>query len=476
MSNILISWVATVNDFYNGRMPVNSSGPNCSVHHFYWKYDHHILLSSSKAVKEDVKLLQLASYLRKTFSHSIEARAMAINDVIDINEIYGKISYLLLSFRKDDVDIFISPGTPTMQVAWYLAHQRLSLRTRLFQLRKSEHTPDNSTPEQVWVNMEQSKIPTALIIREELKDSKNNNALLITKSLQPVYNMARKVAAADKVTVLIYGETGTGKEGLARYIHAHSPRSKGPFIAVNCASMGDSLLESRLFGHVKGSFSGAETDRDGYFSSAEGGSIFLDEIGDISPYMQQALLRVLQEKEITRVGDTKSNKINLRVIAATNQDLVKLCAEGKFRWDLYYRLTVVDLTLPSFQQMESEEVEEIFEFMMNKKSADFKLPIPKISDVVRKRILGYSFPGNMREVENFVERLFAMVEDEVGLDILPSRFLNGSNVPSLNLDDVISQHVNKVFLMCNRNISKTAKVLGRSTNTVKSKLNQSNKS
>ncbi len=471
MAKILISWIATNNDFTDGRMPINQSGPNCIVHQHYWEYDYHLLLTQAKKVEDDIKALQLASYLKKTYNHQLETVAMEINDVIDVPEICSRINALLIGLKQNEIDIFISPGTPAMQVAWYFAHEKLSLKTKLFQVRPTEHTKTKDKPEQVWITLEQSKIPTALLIREELKDKPIISKFLITKSIQPVYTLAKKVAAADKVTVLILGDTGTGKEGLARYIHDNSPRAKSPFIAVNCAAFGESLLESRLFGYVKGAFTGAGNEAKGFFEEADSGTIFLDEIGDITPYMQQSLLRVLQEKEISRIGEAKVRKVNVRVIAATNKNLSQLCSEGKFRWDLFYRLSVVDLTLPSLVERGIKETEELFDFILNLKSHDFKTTPPKIPTDIRKIIFNYPFPGNIRELENLIERIYATMEDATNENILPKNFLCGEKEHSLKLQDVIVQHVNSVYLMCDKNLVRTAKILDVAPNTVKSKLN-----
>jgi len=471
MAKILISWVATNNDFTDGKLPISTTSPNSAVHKEFWNYDKHLLLSQSKNIADDNKILYLATHLRKTYKHTVEEIAMAIDDIIDVNEISGKVNSLLMGMKEDEIDIFISPGTPAMQVAWYLAHETLLLNIRLFQLRKAEHTKNKIKNEQVWVIRSQSKVPTALLIRQELKSQQTDTKFLITKSVKPVYELAEKIAAADKVTVLILGETGTGKEGLARYIHDKSPRAKAPFIALNCAAVGETLLESRLFGYAKGTHSTALKDKPGIFEDANNGTIFLDEIGDISPYMQQSLLRVLQEKEVSRIGESKTRKVNVRVIAATNRNLTKLCSEGKFRWDLFYRLSVVDLTLPSLKERGVKETEELFNFIIEKKKADFKTSLSKIPNAVRKKIFNYPFPGNIRELENFIERLYATVEGDVTEHVIPKSFSILAKEHSLKLEDVITEHVKKVYEMCDGNISRTSKVLNIYPNTVKSKLN-----
>jgi two-component system, NtrC family, response regulator HydG len=479
MAKILISWIAVQNDFTNGNMPVNKKGPSSTVHELFWKkdnqeYDYHLLLSDKKSENEDDKLLHLSTHLSRTYKHKIEHYALGIDDVINVSEIYGKVNALLVSLREHELDIFVSPGTPAMQVAWYLAHETLALKTRLFQVRKREDTKTKVDHEWVEIILNRSLIPNTLLFNEERKRKPQDSIpskQLITKSVKPIYDLAKKVAMADSATVLILGETGTGKEGLARYIHDHSPRAKGPFITVNCASIGESLLESRLFGYAKGSHNTAQKDTPGLFEDANHGTIFLDEIGDIAPYMQQSLLRVLQEREVCRVGESKPRKLNIRVITATNQNLPKLCDEGKFRWDLYYRITVVDLTLPSLRERGVKEMEELFDFLLAKNAKDHKRPEILVSDSVRKKIFNHQFPGNIRELENFIERLYAMVENEVTEMDIPKSFGVTPSTQSLKLDDVIAEHVKKVYEMCGRNVTRVAGVLGISNNTVKKNLN-----
>ncbi len=471
MGKILISWIAYENDFIKGKGTVNSDGPSCTVHkYFYLDYEYHLLLTASKSTEEDTKFQYLLNHLRNNYNHRIEEKALDIRDIINVGEICGKINALLYSLNEYEIDIFISPGTPAMQVAWYFAHEKLKLETNLFQIRKAEQTLSKNKPQQVWVDLDQSKIPTALLIREYHKNKKSDEQFKITKSLEPIYKLAEKVAATDKITVLILGDTGTGKEGLAEFIHNNSPRSKGRFIPINCAAIGDSLLESRLFGFAKGAFTGADKDTAGLFENASGGTIFLDEIGDISSYMQQSLLRVLQEKQIYRIGESISRPINVRVIAATNKDLVKLCSESKFRWDLYYRLSVVELTLPSLLERGSKEMEEILNFILQKKSLEYKTTLLKISSVVKKKILAYPFPGNIRELENLIERLYSTIEGEVTEESLPKKITTIERENSLKLADVEKEHIKKVYEMYGKNAAKAAKILDISPGTMNTKL------
>ena len=473
MARILISWIATNNDFLEGKGKPNPDGPTALVHKHFYDYDYHLLLSSKGSRDGDLQFDFLVNYLNRTYHHDVQEQYMNLNDVIDLKEIKAKVEKLLLEHRKDEIEIFISPGTPTMQVAWYFSHFELGLKTRVFQIRPGKFTK-TKLPEKIYVNFERSTVTSSLIIKEELTNKPTDTKLKITKSVEPIYEMAEKVAAADNVTVLILGETGTGKEGLAKFIHESSPRSRGPFKAVNCSAMSDQLLESRLFGYKQGAFTGADKETKGFFQDANGGTIFLDEIGDISPYMQQVLLRVLQEKKITKIGATSEEVVDVRVIAATNKDLVKLCNESKFRWDLFYRLSVVELTLPALRERGRKEIEEIFEFILKRKKVDFNKPEPKFSKELKRKLFTYPFPGNIRELENLIERLYATVEGEVKEKNLPNSFNECIEDHSLKLVDVEKAHIRRVYEMCEKNGQKTCQILGISYNTLKTKLKLTN--
>jgi two-component system response regulator HydG len=469
MARILISWVGTNNDFIDGEGKPNPDGPNALVHKYFYDYEYHLLLSAKMNKDKDTPLQFLVNYLNRTYQHDIREQYMNLNDVIDLKEIKAKVEKLLLGHRKDEIEIFVSPGTPTMQVAWYFTHLELGLKTRLFQTRPGKFTK-TKLPEKVYLDFERSSVTSSLIIKEDLTNKPTKGKFLVTKSVKPVYDMARKVAAADNVSVLILGDTGTGKEGLARFIHENSPRADGPFIAVNCAAMGESLLESRLFGYAKGTHNVAFKDKQGLFEDANGGTIFLDEIGDISGYMQQSLLRVLQEKEVTRIGESKVRKVDVRVIAATNRNIFKMCKENIFRFDLYYRLSVVDLTLPSLRDRGPKEIEEIFEFILKEKKEDFNKPEPKFSKEIRKQLFNYPFPGNVRELENLIERFYATVEGEVTRKNFPKNFHDLESEFSMKLIDVEKQHIQKVYEMCNKNGQEACRILGISFNTLKAKI------
>ncbi len=231
-----------------------------------------------------------------------------------------------------------------------------------------------------------------------------------SKPIQKVF-LSIKAVAASEATTLIQGESGTGKELVAKAIHSRSRRINGPFIAVNCSALSESLLESELFGHVKGAFTGALRDRIGRFEEAEGGTLFLDEIGEISPFIQVKLLRVLQEREIERVGDSKKRKINIRVITATNKDLFSLVNEGFFREDLYYRLKVFPIHMPPLRERKIDIPLLTSHFIATQRKKTGS-KVAGINPKAMRTILDYNWPGNVRELENAIEHAFVLCTNE----------------------------------------------------------------
>src|SRR3990170_1314786 len=247
------------------------------------------------------------------------------------------------------------------------------------------------------------------LIREntELKEQlieryKFDEIVSASHDMEEALNLAGRVAASN-ATVLLRGESGTGKELVAKAIHYHSPRANFPLIKVNCAALPETLLESELFGHEKGAFTGATAKRIGRFEAADKGTLFLDEIGELTPGMQVKLLRVLQEREFERLGGNQTIKVDVRVIAATNRDLEQAMREGKFREDLYYRLNVVSVVIPPLRERK-EDVPELLDHFIKKYSQANRKKISGASAEVRDLLMRYSYPGNVRELENIVER------------------------------------------------------------------------
>jgi two-component system, NtrC family, response regulator HydG len=224
--------------------------------------------------------------------------------------------------------------------------------------------------------------------------------------MRELVDIARRVAQVD-VSVLILGESGVGKERLARFIHDASPRAGGPFVAVNCGALPDALFESELFGHTRGAFTGALQDRAGMFEAANGGTLLLDEVGELPLSLQVKLLRALQEHQIRRVGDTRHRTFDARVVAATNRNLVQDLKEGRFRRDLYYRLNVVELSIPPLRER-LEDLRELADVILARVSARMERPITGYSPDALRHILRYSWPGNVRQLENTIEHACAL--------------------------------------------------------------------
>jgi len=258
--------------------------------------------------------------------------------------------------------------------------------------------------------------------------------------IQELLSLVRTVEASD-TTVLLTGETGTGKELAARLIHQLSRRRGQRFMGVNCRALPESLLESELFGHEQGAFTGAVSQKKGKFELTEGGTLFLDEIGDITPAVQAKLLRVLQEKEFQRVGGSVNLKADVRIITATNRDLDALAEQNKFRRDLYYRLNVILLCLPPLRER-TEDIPELAHHFVRRFAERAGKPIEGLSPEALQLCLSYQWPGNIRELENVVERAVTLASDRlkwIGPDLLPLNLRTSETTPSPDLTDMVYQ-------------------------------------
>lgn len=254
-------------------------------------------------------------------------------------------------------------------------------------------------------------------------EAKNSFSGLIGKSRRMInlYELIEKISSSN-VTVMISGESGTGKELAAKAIHFNSDRLDKPFVAVNCGAIPESLIESELFGHVKGAFTGAVSDRPGLFEQAGGGTLFLDEIGEVPLLLQSKLLRVLQERELRRVGGGETRKIDVRIITATNRDLESQVSEGTFREDLYYRLNVVEMIMPPLRER-PEDISLLADHFYTKHTGIKSLKSSILAPAALDFLWNYQFPGNVRELENIIERGVALGASEITLDLLPQQVL-----------------------------------------------------
>ena len=322
-------------------------------------------------------------------------------------------------------------------------------------------------------------------------------------AMQEVYRLTRQVARSN-ASVLLLGETGTGKELLAKAIHALSHRGSGPFIRVNCGALAENLLESELFGHVRGAFTGAVTHRTGRFEAAHTGTVFLDEINSTTAKLQVKLLRVLQEHEFERVGDTQTIRVDTRVIAASNRDLVEEVEAQRFREDLYYRLNVITIYLPPLRQRREDIPELVGHFLRIYNEANGR-HVPHVERSAMDSLIAYSWPGNVRELQNYIERAVVLAPgDELTVDLLPeavrgqkrprigrhkpvdlrafaaelveygldSAGPDGENLHARIVNGVERELIAQVMVRCDNVQIKAAARLGINRNTLRKKLNE----
>ena len=279
-----------------------------------------------------------------------------------------------------------------------------------------------------------------------------------------------KIVAPQDTTVMIRGESGTGKELIARAIHMNSPRKYYPIIPVNCGAFTETLLESELFGHEKGAFTGAQYRRKGKIEMANGGTLFLDEVGSVSPKMQVELLRVLESKQFTRVGGSEIVKVDFRLISATNENLEKLVEEGRFREDLYYRLNVFTIYIPPLRERRSD-IPILANHFVQKFARQMNKPILKISDEAMEILLNHSWPGNVRELENAIERAMVVGNPpEIKPSDLPFHIEKVNSYESDSLEEIEKNHIQRVLKKYDWNISKAATALNIDRVTLYNKI------
>ena len=315
---------------------------------------------------------------------------------------------VLKTFRKEYPDsiIIMITGFSTVETA-----------VEAMKLGAFDYIPKPFTPDEVSIVVKRAIEKKSLMtenvyLRQELQEKYGfHNIVGKSKKMQEIYRIIAKVATTDS-TVLIYGQSGTGKELIARAIHFNSPRGEKQFVPVDCAVLSENLLESELFGHVRGSFTGAVTTKPGLFEVADGGTVFLDEVGNISLSIQAKLLRVLQEREFTPVGGTKAKKVDIRLIAATNKDLEKMIKEETFREDLYYRLNIVPIYLPPLRERQ-EDIPILAVHFLKKYAEEMGKTIKGFTPEAMEKLMRYPWPGNVRELENVIERTVVMIDDEM---------------------------------------------------------------
>ncbi len=320
-----------------------------------------------------------------------------------------------------------------------------------------------------------SLIEENIYLRKELKKQYRLHDLISKNHrMMEIFELVRSVAKSNS-TVLIQGDSGTGKELLARAIHAESHRRDGPFVSISCGALTESLLESELFGHEKGSFTGADAKKRGKLELAQGGTLFLDEIGDISLKLQMDLLRVLEQKEFRRIGGSDLITIDARIVAATNRDLKKAIEEGSFRDDLYYRLNVISIQIPPLRERK-EDIPLLVEHFVEKFNVELEKSMTGVSEGVMGMLMDYEWPGNARELRNVIERAIVVAKGKTILesDINLPITARGRVGRGRSLEDVEREHIRQVLLENRWNINRSAQILSIDRGTLYNKIKKFN--
>jgi len=342
--------------------------------------------------------------------------------------------------------------------------------TKPFDLDELKNTIQNALTLQVLTRENQA---LRTLLHQQTMDFPDITGL--SPRIRQVFSVMKRVTHHD-VTVLITGETGTGKELVARALHRHGSRCEGPFVAVNGAALSESLLEAELFGHEKGSFTGAAGTRLGRFEMAKGGTLFLDEVADMSPLMQAKLLRVLQEGEFERVGGTRSISTDIRLVAATNKDLASEVAAKRFREDLYYRLNVVTISMPPLRERR-DDIPLLVARFLEEFGESYGRKITSVAPQAMACLTGYDWPGNIRELKHHIEQAVLLGDGPVlTADHLPPTLTTRLSIPfptaapTKDLDSVEAQHILGVLQQCSWNRSRASEILGLHRNTLREKI------
>ncbi len=444
-----------------------------------------------KALMDEKRLLEME---KERYRSNLEAIFRSVTDaiitvdnnmhVIEANDITEKI--FGINPKGLNWSRFANDGNPCRRTCFKILDQTLKTKQAIQEYRVECRRDDNSS-QVVVLNSSPLKDKDGnfaggvLVIRDitllsnlerELKDRHQfHNIIGKGSRMQEIFNLLEDLKDTDS-TVLITGESGTGKELIAKALHYSGIRAHMPMVAVNCSSLAENLLESELFGHVKGAFTSAIKDKEGRFQLADGGTIFLDEIGDISPRIQLKLLRVLEEREFERVGESKSIKVDVRVIAATNRNLKEMVKMGEFREDLYYRLKVVEITLPPLRERR-EDIPLIVKHYMDTFNKRFKKQIAGISSEAEKALMNYPWRGNVRELQHAIEHAFVICHGNIlTIDDLPPE-LRDAHQETVAKDQKPAGELEQLLDALRKsggNKAKAARILGISRQTMYRRL------
>ena len=470
---ILISWIGFKEDFIYKRegFVEDVQGFTISLHRDVvrqMKFDKHCILCTSDRSGEisselDKKKKMLGRLIKDQYpDHQLDFRDTLIDktDLQDFKVIESSLRAFLMTFDpNDDLHVVAGTGPTAVGMAWCTLNISMKNRFSLNVLQRPEYVPgeQRSTLKAIepFVSALLDDTLRESHLRFELPDNIFKDSII-----EEEYARAFTYAQSAEMSVLILGETGCGKDRMADFIHKNSPLTDKVYKAINCASLPNELLYSELFGHTKGSFTGASNDRKGLFEECNGGTLFLDEIGDITPYMQQSLLRTIENKEIKLLGSNEIKKnIKVRIIAATNVDLYQKCIDGKFRWDLFYRLSNPEIVLQPYRNRSESSRRNVIEYYITLLGKKYGRKIEMTPQAIQA-IQNYSFPGNFREIYNTLNSLFPLRIDKIDVIHLPSRFLREENNNDESYDAALKNHCNKIYKRYRFDLNATTKALG----------------
>ncbi len=406
------------------------------------------------------------------------------NNVVDAIEVleHGPVDLVITDLNMPEVSGFqlvryMGEHFPHIPVLVITGYPKLEDAVQVMKLGAVEYIVKPFTQEELREAVERvlstlaartPEAPAPEVVRESF-----HGILGRSPAMQEVYRIIERTRN-NRATVLVPGKSGTGKEMVARAIHYNSAFAAAPFIAVNCGAIPDQLLESELFGHMKGAFTGATTSRVGFFQAADGGTLFLDKIGNASPAVQAKLLRAIQDKEITMLGATKPQHVNVRLISAANNDLLAMIRQGTFREDLYYRLNLINIHLPALRER-VEDMPLLVEHFNHKFSRELGKKPLRIPARIQETFAGYPWPGNVRELEHLVHRLVILKDGAVDMDDLPAHMKmpapqTTSTLTHVSLAELERQHILRVLESTGQNKTRAAEVLGIDRKTLREKL------
>lgn len=439
-------------------------------------------------VDDDIDILELLQrHLRSWNFHTY--RAVSVKEAVTILR-DTRIDLLITDLKMPEIDgfeliKFVSehyPNLPKLVVTGYPSVQDsltaiksgvVAYLTKPFTKDELKTAVDGTLQADTNNNPKISTNETAVTKLDNQASEPYGDIIGTSEKINEVIQIIERVKN-NKATIFIKGESGTGKELVARAIHYKGKFSRAPFIAVNCGGIPENLLESELFGYTKGAFTGAEKNRDGFFQAANGGTIFLDEIGNASTAVQSRLLRVLQEKEVVKVGAQKAEKIDVRIIAATNSDLKEMIKKETFREDLFYRLTVVEIDVAPLRERK-KDIPLLVDKFLFKYGVEYKDRFVKITPEALAVLERYDWPGNIRELENIIQRTVIMCDGNIEVGHLPSSLKFNINFPEeelLPLKEMEKRYIQKVLNATENNKTKAAEILGIDRKTIRQKLSE----